>query len=105
MQTKRRRETIEQARGVARLCIALRKIGRSPESEQRKKHAHEQQAKANQRAWINECGAGGGVLFHIGVTNSGGQEFVGGGFSEAYVLFSLSARVNPILSILENFPS
>ena len=66
MQTKRRRETIEQARGVARLCIALRKIGRSSESEQRKEHAHEQQAKANQRAWINECGAGGGVLFHTG---------------------------------------
>ena len=65
MQTKRRRETIEQARRVARLCIALRKIGRSSESEQRKKHPHEQQAKADQRAWINECKASGGAFFHI----------------------------------------
>jgi hypothetical protein len=65
MPTKHRRETIEQARGVARLCIAPRKIGRSSESEQRKKHAHEQQAKADQRAWINECGTGGGVFLHI----------------------------------------
>ena len=78
---------------------------RCPESEQGKERAHEQQDEADQRAWINECGTGGGVLFHIGVTNSGGQEFVGGGFSEAYVLFSLSARVNPFLNILENFPS
>jgi transcriptional regulatory protein LevR len=65
MHTKRRRETIEQARGVAPVCIALRKIGRSPESEQRKKYAHEQQAKADQRAWINECRTGGGAFFHI----------------------------------------
>ena len=64
MQTKRRRETIEQARGVARLCIALRNIGRSPESEQGKKYAHEQQGNADQRAWINECKTGG-AFFHI----------------------------------------
>jgi len=65
MHTKRRRETIEQTRGVARLCIALGKIGRSSEGEQRKKHAHEQQAKADQRARINECKTGGGAFFHL----------------------------------------
>src|SRR5882724_2130154 len=47
MHTKRRRKTTEPAWGVTRLYIAVRKMRRCPESEQRKERAHEQQDEAD----------------------------------------------------------
>jgi hypothetical protein len=45
-------------------------------------------------------------FFILETVNSDGQPgFCGWAFPKPYVLFSLSARVNPFLGILENFPS
>jgi hypothetical protein len=38
-------------------------------------------------------------FFILDIINSRGQEFLGGGFSEAYVLFGLPAQVNPFRRI------